>query len=72
MPSGFDLKGLLFDTSGEGECCGAAYDGRTDLTISYNSIGASPLNHNHNLVNLNDVTVTDVRKDQILVYNGSK
>lgn len=71
-----EMKNLVFNnlgsSSGGGECPVVTYDGTIPRTISYNTIGAAPSVHTHNLAALTDVLFGELAADDILTYSGTK
>lgn len=70
------MENLVFNnlgsSSGGGECPVVTYDGTIPRTISYNTIGAAPSVHTHNLAALTDVLFGELAADDILTYSGTK
>ena len=71
-----EMENLVFNnlgsSSGGGECPVVTYDGTIPRTISYNTIGAAPSVHTHNLAALTDVLFGELAADDILTYSGTK
>ena len=66
------LSSLTFNNLGTGVTPNSSYDGSSSVTLSYNSIGAAPISHNHTLVGLSDVLLNNLETNNTLSYNGSK
>ena len=66
----YQPSNLTFNNSGSGAVSGTVYNGNTNLSISYNTIGAASNNHSHNLNDLNNVVISNPVLDQALTYNG--
>lgn len=67
----YQPSNLTFNNLGTGAVPGTVYNGNTNLSISYNTIGAASNNHSHNLNDLNNVTISNPSINQALTYNGT-
>lgn len=65
-----NISSLTFNNGGQGASSIAVYNGASPKTISYNTIGAAPLNHNHNLDTIGQVTITNPLPNQLLQYSN--
>ena len=61
---------ISFDNTGSGAAIGSSYDGSSAKTISYNSIGASPLAGSSSLTNLGTITTGVWNGSTIAISNG--
>ena len=64
----YQPSNLTFNNSGSGAVSGTVYNGNTNLSISYNTIGAAASSHSHLLDDLEDVNINDPVEGELLTY----
>ena len=56
------MSNLTFNNLGTGVTPNSSYNGSSSVIVSYNTIGAAPISHDHSLIGLSDVLLNNLEE----------